>query len=210
MASESLDRVREVILSLVVAESEELNNIDLKDRIRKYLNRGKSSLPCDLTAEDFLSLLERSDIAIKINSEVLNSPRSAPLALLSPLLFTQQTQGLYNGLVDYEDYLVLCAFIKLPNHSWSNEKWNEWYRVHSVASECHRANILKIARNCWQNFANTCRETVYKLCDNVQRYISLHRSSGHCTDNMSSSADDNKESAVIAASEEVRVTLLST
>eukprot|EP01031_Cornospumella_fuschlensis_P024602 gene24602-29721_t len=166
MASESLDRVREVILSLVVAESKELINIDLKDRIRKYLNRGKSSLPCDLTAEDFLSLLERSDIAIKINSEVLNSPRSAPLALLSPLLFTQQTQGLYNGLVDYEDYLVLCAFIKLPNHSWSNEKWNEWYRVHSVASECHRANILKIAHN------------------------------------MSSSADDNKESAVIAASEE--------
>eukprot|EP01031_Cornospumella_fuschlensis_P024650 gene24650-29784_t len=170
MASESLDRVREVILRLVVADSEELRNIDLKDRIRKYLNSRKSSLRCDLTAEDFLSLLERSDIVIKINSEVLNSPRSAALALLSPLLFTQQTQELYNGLVDYEDYLVLCIFIKLPNHSWSNEMWNEWYRVHSVALELRRANIVEISR--------------------------------HCKDNMCSSADDNKESAVSPASEE--------
>ncbi|RYH22708.1 hypothetical protein EON65_18760 [archaeon] len=165
-----------------------------------------------------------------MDSQVLSASKSSVLGFLSPRIFSQQLQDMYNGLIDYERFLVMQMADKLPKYSWTDEQWVEWTLTHisstthqttqhttqhtpssiSTHAQSYRAQVLQQVSAYWQEYVYACREEVRRLCDGVQQHIPLHKTSKQMTDSLGSGADDGTSMKCAAKHEVSLFTYINT
>lgn len=172
-------------------------DIDLKFRISKYLDHRRiPEESLKRNAEESLKILSSRDILIHMDALVLPTSNSSVLDFVSPRIFSQQMQDMYNGLINYEKYLVGKLAHMLPKNSWTEEQWACWIQNQidsphslSIRTSSYRHQILQQVSECWKEYASACKQAVRKLFDEAQHQIDVETQIA-VGESLASGADD--------------------